>query len=190
VAQRGEVVRVVALFEDASGRGFMHVQRYMGSLQTVLGEWGNPHEVFRVDECATLPIEAIVEFKIVVRDASVWSERSRNFTLPLLERVAERLEKEQAAARDTEGAVKTATQRRQQRDETDDAVGTTTVDVADDTGLIAPPGPGPSARVSTDDADADGPQMASVAAMGRAIGGDAWWRRERGRFAAASSDAA
>jgi hypothetical protein len=140
----------------------------MGSLQTVLGEWGNPHEVFRVDECATLPIEAVVEFDIVVRDASVWSERSRTVTLPLLKRVAERLEKERAAPRAAEGAVKAATQRRQQRDETGNAEGTTTVDVVDDTGLVAPPVPGPSARVSTDDADAD---AAGAGAVPRAEAG-------------------
>ncbi len=91
----GEVVRVIALFEGPCGGAFAHVQRYAGSLSSVLGESGNPLELFRVSECATLPLAA-VEAVVTVRDASVWSAHSRDVALPLLERVAARLEREAA----------------------------------------------------------------------------------------------
>jgi hypothetical protein len=63
----GEVVRVIALFEDEKvpGGGFAHVQRYTSSLYSILGEWGHPQELLRVHECATIPLAAICQAGVV-----------------------------------------------------------------------------------------------------------------------------
>ena len=86
----GEVVRVIALFEDSSvpGGGFAHVQRYVSSLYTILGEWGHPSELYRCDECTTVPLAAIVEAGVKVHDTSIWSKVMKNDVFPALKAIA------------------------------------------------------------------------------------------------------
>jgi hypothetical protein len=86
----GEVVRVIALFEDASvpGGGFAHVQRYVSSLYTILGEWGHPSELYRCDECTTVPLSAIIEAGVKVHDTSIWSKVMKNEVFPALKSIA------------------------------------------------------------------------------------------------------
>ena len=54
------IARVCYMWEDAGGRKMFHGQWFSRGSDTVLGETGDPYELFVVDQCDDNPLGAII----------------------------------------------------------------------------------------------------------------------------------
>lgn len=61
------------MWEDFNGKKLFHAQWLYRSAETVLGESGNPNELFLCDDCDNNPIGSIME------KCKVCSTKDRNF---------------------------------------------------------------------------------------------------------------
>lgn len=71
------ISQVVSLWEDSSGRKQFHGRWFSRSSDTVLGEVGDPMELFLGDECDDIPLGAVLGVVKVERHlpASDWAQK-------------------------------------------------------------------------------------------------------------------